>query len=417
MVDFFSMFTGMSERDVSLILKSIVQDSINSQLTNSEISEIDNKTPVLITNSKDVELINDIPIQSAINIEPNTVYLMPEEPDGNNLKLWLKFQNAGELRDWSYQKNKSYSTGANTMPGLFHKYDQDSMLKYELYSYFNGINHYAYTVDSPTVRILPNITGSKITSFFMRLVPVSLAKVIYSDNISLFNKIDDDQLRYGYSVIVDSNGSINFYIRNNYRQYHLFVKDAYNYILTDPLYYSNNSNFRFENYNKKNFKTGFDFLCGLVDAELPFHDWFFKYNPTTHNMSVINTSENNLASVFADTSLITSPPYLSLPMQEGKWTHSGTVQNTVYDNSGNGNNGTISGYTTGGSWDDDNTLYSLGSNIAGTADGMAIDFGSITTLDTLTEFTISFWFNPGLELINNKSYNTRLITKGYGVAS
>ena len=84
-----------------------MQDSINSELTNAEISDIDNKTQVLITNSKDVELMNDISIQSAINIEPSTVYLMPEEPDGINLKLWLKFQNAGELRDWSYQKNKS----------------------------------------------------------------------------------------------------------------------------------------------------------------------------------------------------------------------------------------------------------------------------------------------------------------------
>lgn len=409
MVDFISMFTGMSERDIGLLLKTIVQDTINSQLTNAEISETDNKTPVLITNAKDVELMNDISIQSAINIEPSTVYLMPEEPDGVDLKLWLKFQNAGELRDWSYQKNTSYSTGGNTMPGLFSKFNDNSMLKYELYSYFNGISHYAYTLDGPAVRILPNITSSKITSFFMRILPISLSRLLYADNNALFTKVDDDQLRYGYSVIMDANGSLHFYVRNDYRQYHLFIKDAYNSILTDPLY-DNGSNFRFENYNKKNFLTGFEFLCGLVAAELPFHDWFFKYNPTTHNMSVINTSENNIASVFADTSLVTPVPAISCPIQDGKWTHSGTVQTTVYDNSGNDRNATISNITTGGAWQDDNTLFSNGL----TSGNIQVDFPSITAINTLTEFTISFWFNPDDELI--PSVTKTLVAKGVNVA-
>lgn len=408
MADFVSMFTGMSERDIGYLLRTLVQDSVNAQLTNSEISDIDNKTPVLITNSKDIELVNDISIQSAINIEPSTVYLMPEEPDGVNLKLWLKFQNAGELRDWSYQKNKSYSTGGNTMPGLFHKYNDNSMLKYELYSYFNGISHYAHTLDGPAVRILPNITSSKITSFFMRLVPVSLAKLIYAENNALFTKVDDDQLRYGYSVTIDQKGHLNFYVRNNYRQYHLWVKDAYSHILTDPLYQSD-SNYRFENFNKRNFLTNYEFLCSLVGAEMPFDDWFFKYNPTTNAMSVINTSENNLASVFADTSLVSPTPVISLPIQEGKYTHSGTVQTTVYDNSGNGNNGTINNIAVGGQWNDDNTLTNFG------AGGIYINFPSISTINTLTEFTIAFWFNPLDELFpTDFKY---LVNKGVSVAN
>ncbi len=410
MVDFVSLFTGMSERDIGFLLKTIVQDSINSELTNAEISEIDEKTPVLITNSKDVELMNDISIQAAINKEPSTVYLMPEEPDGINLKLWLKFQNAGELRDYSYQKNKSYSTGGNTMPGLFSKYNDNSMMKYELYSYFNGVSHYAYTVDGPTVKILPNITANKTTSFFMRLVPVSLAKVVYAENNALFTKVDDDQLRYGYSVTVDSVGNLHFYVRNDYRQYHLAVIDAYNYILTDPLY-SNGSNFTFENFSKKNFLTGFEFLCSLVAAELPFHDWFFKYNPTTHNMSVINTTEGNSASVFADTSLISQLPRISCPIQDGKYTHIGTVQTTAYDNSGNGSNGTINNLTIGGQWQDDNTLKNNGGNAGGTGGAIDISFPSISAINTQTEFTISFWFNPLDSPLNPNSYHEYLVWK------
>lgn len=411
MVDFVSLFTGMSERDIGYLLKTLVQDSINSQLTNAEISNIDEKTSVLITNSKDVELMNDISIQSAINIEPSTVYQMPEEPDGVNLKLWLKFQNAGELRDWSYQKNKSFSTGSNTMPGLFSKYNDHSMMKYELYSYFNGLSHYAYTMDSPTVRILPNITASKITSFFMRLVPVSLAKLLYAENNALFTKVDDDQLRYGYSVTIDLVGNMHFYIRNDYRQYHLFIKNAYNYILTDPLYDSN-SNYRFESFNKKDFMTGFQYLCGLVAAELPFHDWFFKYTPTTHNMSVIKTTQSNVAAVVADTALVTAPPYLECPIQEGQYTHSGTVQTTVYDNSGHGNNGTITNLATAAKWDDDNTLYNFGSDIVPVNSCAKISFGSITPLNTLTEFTVAFWYNPLDSLFNTTNFYESVWSKG-----
>lgn len=420
MADFVSLFTGMSERDIGYLLKNMVQRQINEELTNSEISSIDNKTPVLLTNSKDIELINDIAIQSVINIEAPTQYIMTEEPDGKDLKVWLKFQNAGELRDWSYQKNKSFSVGSNTMPGLFYRTEENNMLKTELYSYFNGHDHYAYSTDAVPIRILPNITATKITSFFMRLVPISLSRLLASDNNTLFAKVDDDQLRYGYSVTVDLKGNMHFYVRNNYKQYHLFIKNAYNSLVTNPILPAGTSvePYRFENFNIANFKTNYETLCSMVALEPPFDDWFFKYNPTTHNMSVIQAIENNPASVFADTSLVSELPYLSCPIQEGKYTHSGTVQTTIYDNSGNNNNGTLTGLsnTPGGGWNDDNTLTSLGANVAGDGGGIAIDYGSIASLNTLTEFTISFWFNPLTETTHNETWNGRLVTKGYAAA-
>lgn len=408
--DFVSLFTGMSERDIGYLLKNMVQKSINEELTNTEISNVDEKTPVLITNSKDVELMNDISISSVINIEAPTVYNMTEEPDGVNSKLWVKFQNAGELRDWSYQKNKSYSVGANTMPGLFYKSEPRNMLKNELYSYFNGISHYAHTLDAPPVRILPNITANKTTSFFMRLIPVSLAKLLTAEFNALFTKVDDDQLRYGYSVTIDTKGHLNFYVRKDYRQYHLWIKNAYNYILTDPLY-SGSQQFRFENYNKTNFITNYQYLCSLVDAELPFDDWFFKFNPTTNAMSAILTKENNTAVTFADTSLVTPTPAISLPIQEGKYTHSGTVQTTLYDNSGNNRNATLTNIAAGGEWNDDNTLTSNGLATG----NLQIDFGSISAINTLTEFTVAFWFNPLDQLIAPET--KYVVNKGIALAN
>lgn len=414
--DFVSLFTGMSERDIGYLLKNMVQKSINQELTNTEVSNVDEKTPVLITNSKDVELMNDISISSVINIEAPTTYTMTEEPDGVNMKLWLKFQNAGELRDWSYQKNKSYAVGANTMPGLFYKSESRNMLKNELYSYFNGISHYGYTVDSPTVRITPNITSNKITSFFMRLIPISLAKLLYAENNSLFTKVDDDQLRYGYSVTVDTKGSLHFYVKNNYKQYHLFVKDAYNSLVTNPIFLNSPIPYRFENFNPTNFSTNYETLCNIVDSQPAFDDWFFKYNPSNHNMSIIRTNVSTPATVIADTSLVTVNPYLSVPIQEGKYTHLGTVQTTLYDNSGNNNNGTINNIAVGGQWNDDNSLTSLGSNTAGNGGGMYVAFPTMATIDSVTEFTITFWYKP-TSSINTKSYNTILVEKNFGNSS
>jgi len=416
MVDFTNLFSGMSQRDIAYLLKNMVQKSINEELTNADISNIDNKTPVLITNSKDVLLLNDLSIQNSVNIEQDTVYHLPEEPDGKYLNLWLKFQNAGELRDYSMRGNKSYAVGANTMPGLFNRYNDDAMMKYELFLYFNGINHYAYSIDNNLNRILPKITAGDITSFFIRILPVSLSKVVGAERNSIFTKVDDDQLRYGYSVTIDKVGNINFYIKNDYRQYHLFIKNAYNNILTDPEYQSD-GDFRFENFNQRNFVTNFDYLCSIINSSLGFDDWFFKYNPSTHNMSVIKTSSSSAASVIADTSLVTEPPYLSLPIQEGKWKHDGTVQTTVYDNSGNGNNGTIGNIAVGGQWNDDNTLTSLGSNSGGTAGGIDITLPSITAINTLTEFTMAFWYNPLTMEINTTSYAQNIIQKGLNVAN
>ena len=44
----------------------------------------------------------------------------------------------------------------------------------------------------------------------MRLVPVSLAKLLYAENNSLFTKVDDDQSRYGYSVMYRHSGKLTF---------------------------------------------------------------------------------------------------------------------------------------------------------------------------------------------------------------
>lgn len=416
MADFTSLLQGLSRRDIGYIIKGIIQKSVNQELTNSDISNNDNKTPVLITNSKDVALMNDMAIQAAVDVDPlTTQFYMPEEADGKDLKIWIKFQNAGELRDHSFKKNRSFSVGSTNMPGLFHRYVDDSQIKYEMFSYFNGLNQFAYAHDNAELRLTKMITDSKKLSVFMRILPVSLSKLVTAQFNVLYQKVDDDQLRYGYGATMDVKGNINVYIRNNYRQYNLFIKNPYNYILTDPIY-NGGGNFRVENFSKKDFMTNYETLCNIVKSTIPFDDWIFTYNPTNHRIYTTFTNATNVAAVKADTDLISVKPIIDLPIQEGKWTHSGTVQTTLYDASINGYNATITDIALGGDWQQDNTLKSLGSNTGGTAGGMYATFPTIASINSATEFTITFWYKP-ITAINTKSYSTLLVEKNFGNSS
>lgn len=412
MTDFTSLLQGLSAPDIGFVLKNIIQKSINSELTSTDISDVDKKTPVLITNSKDVELLNDISISSVINIEEDVApsYKIPFEPDGKLLKLWVRFENAGQLRDYSCQKNNVYSLGQYTMPGLFSRYVEENVMNSEMFSYFNGVNHYAYAEDGLPTRILSNIASFLDTSFFMSILPISLSKLSSAENNALFTKIDNDQLQYGYSATITKDGHIHFYIRDNYRQYHLFAEDAYANILDDPLYASQ-GNFRSENFEKTNFVTNYEFLCNIVKSTIPFNDWVFGYNPITHRMYCIKTGPLD-AEYISDSSTSTMPiPEISTPLQEGKWTSAGPLQTTVYDNSGNNNNGTITNLVLGGSWTDDNTLMTnSGTNTSNSS--MDVTFPSITGINTLTEFTIAFWYNPIDSVYNPNTWFQNILGKG-----
>lgn len=414
MTDFTSLLSGLSQRDIGYVIKNIIQKSVNSELTSTDISDVDKKTPVLITSTKDVELLNDISVSSLIDIDEDAAppYKIPFEPDGKLLKLWLKFENAGQLRDYSYQNNRCYSQGEYTMPGLFSRYVEENILKNEMFSYFNGLNHYAYVEDGLPTRIISNTSSYLDTSFFIRLLPISLSKLLSVTTNALFTKVDNDQLQHGYSVTVDQRGHIYFYVRDNYRQYDLFIEDAYSNLITDPVY-TDQGNFRFENFDKINFQTNFEFLCSIIRSSLPFNDWVFGYNPITHRMDCIKTGPL-AAEYMADTSTSTMPvPIISAPMQEGKWTAEGPLQTTIYDNSGNKYDGSITNLATDGDWDDDNTLVANeGTNSSNTS--INVSFPTISSINSLTEFTISFWYNPTDSIFNPNSWFQDIVSKGPG---
>lgn len=352
--------------------------------------------------------------QASFNVatELANKHYMTMEPDGVDLRLWLKFQNAGSLDDYAKLGIKAYSVGENNLPGTFIHYNADINVKYEIFSYFNGQSHFAFAKDDPTIQLKNIIVEhNKPFALHMRMKPITLSQSAEDANITVASKVDDDQLRYGFSVTVTPYGHMHFYIRKDYVQYHLFVKDAYSWLFTDPLYTANNA-FNKTNFNPLNYSTTYQYLCNIANSpELRFEDWVFNFKPSNNQMYVIFNGDTILADSLT---YPTQKPYMNLALQDGKWGHTSStiINNLVRDSSGNVKNGTISGIF---GWNIDNGLYNPGSNDIGTEGGMEVTFPTDATTNTLTQFTFSLWYLVWNTPINNKSYDAIIFSKGINV--
>jgi hypothetical protein len=407
---FSSLLVGQSSREIGRLLKGVIQKQINQELTDTDTNNAEVQIPVKLSHTKDLSLVGDMGAQAKFDIatELSNLHYMTFEPDGVDLRLWLKFQNGGRLVDYAKQNLLAYSVGESNLPGTFIQYDSELNIKYRVYSYFNGTSHFAFVRDNPMVQIKNIVVDSaKNFALFMQMKPISLTQSLFTENITVASKIDDDQLRYAYAVTLTQEGHLHFYIRNDYVQYHLFVKDAYSWIFSDPIYTLNNS-FNKHNFNVKNFQTSYTYLCTIARSpDLHFEDWVFNYKPATNQQYVIFDGHTLLA----DSTAVVQKPYMNLPLQDGKWTHSSIVNwnTTIRDSSGNGKNGTVSGQY---GWNTDNALFNPGSNGAGTTGGMEVQFASNATLNTLTEFTVAIWYFPFNSATNTQSYSGKIISKG-----
>lgn len=207
---FSNLLAGQSSREIGRLLKSVVQKQINEELTDTDIAEAEVHTPVQLSNTKDLSLIGDLGAQASFNVATEIAnnHYMTFEPDGVDLRLWLKFQNAGALIDYAKRDIKAYSVGENNLPGTFIHYNDDINVKYEIFSYFNGESHFAFAKDNPAIQ-LKNIivdSGNKPFCLHMRMKPITFSQSTGDANITVASKVDDDQLRYGYSVTITPQG-------------------------------------------------------------------------------------------------------------------------------------------------------------------------------------------------------------------
>lgn len=409
---FSNLLSGQSSREIGRLLKGVIQKQVNQSLTNTDTINSEEQTPVRLSNTKDLSLVGDLAAQASFNIasELTNNHYMTFEPDGDLLRLWLKFQNAGLLTDYAKQGVLAYSVGENNLPGTFIHYSDNINVKYNIFSYFNGESHFAYAVDRPEIRVknILDVTDHNFC-FFIRMRPISLSQELFAENITVATKVDDDQLRYGFAVTITQEGHMHFYIRRDYVQYHAFIRDAYASLFSDPLYNLNNS-FNKKNFNTNNFQTSFSYLCQLAESpDLEFDDWVFNYKRSSNRIYVV---KNGLTKMIDTTSSSYPKPLIEAPLQDGKWTHeSRTVWNNLArDASGNEHHGEIYGIY---GWNVDNALYNPGSNLEGTEGGCEVRFPNLATVNTVTEFTMVVHYKPWTTATNNKSYATKIVSKGH----
>ena len=408
----------LSKRITDPLAKKVHDLGKEEYAQNFQVQNIDTLTAqILSIKTKTKTLSKDKFHVSLKSYDPDQRFYNAVYPDRKKLKLWLKGENSDQLHDYSLLNNNAHLWSAYQVAEQYLREDPNNMAGHEIVSHVNG-THYIHVEDDPNLRISDLVVSENTAPGFTiitRFNPLATGNSNQDSKI-IEQKIDSSQNRYGHSVNIDDKGNIYFYVRYNYRQY--FVKlDA---PIVIPKFQANYSalNYKGQNYNTLSQTE----LEEILDIS---YDLVCRFNYTTKECTITVLFEDEIISHASSVSGINSIPVgaqLILPLQEGEWSEVKTLpnnlpMNTIFDASTNQLTGTITGSSTGGIWEENNTLKSLGSNVAGTADGISIDFPTITTLDTLTQFSVCFWYNPYNETTNLKSYNTRLVSKGYAVAS
>ena len=386
----------LSKRITDPLAKKVHDLGKEEYAQNFQVQNIDTlNVQILSIKTKTKTLSKDKFHVSVKSYDPDQRFYNAVYPDRNKLKLWLKGENSDRLHDYSLLNHTAHLWSPYQVAEQYLRDDPDNIAGHEIVSYANT-SHYIHVQDSPDLRISDLIVNEPTRPGFTiltRFNPLGIGRSKQDSRI-IDQKIDSSQNRYGHSINIDENGDIYFYVKYNYRQY--FVK------LESPIVIqSYGANYQFVNYKTKNYKTEF-YLVAEEHIDVSY-DLACEFNYSTkeciikllHNGEIIAS----LSSLSGTTSL---PPNLQfhLPLQEGNWSEVKTLPNNlpmnqVFDVSTNQATGSVVNIGTGGIWNPDNTLLSNGL----ASSSLSIAFSPTTPLNTLTELTISFWFNPGTDLV------------------
>ena len=165
------------------------------------------------------------------NIKPysdDLAFYTGKYPDRDNCRLYLYLENAGQLHDYSLRNNKAYAYGTTQVPEIFIKEEPNTLIEHEILSYFNG-THYVIVKDHPMLR-LTDIVANEPTKLGFTIVkrfnPLLYGNSV-QDSIILAQKSDSSSNRYGYSINMDSQANIYFYVKFNHRQYFCKLTNAF----------------------------------------------------------------------------------------------------------------------------------------------------------------------------------------------
>lgn len=351
--------------------------------------------PATTTKSRDKCYVYVKPIGEGIN------YYTGKYPDYDNCRLFIRSENFGQVFDYSLMNNQTKVLSDVMIQEVVVREEPTNIVQAEFVSYFNG-THYVNVKDDRKLRLKDIIVDTPEKDGFCiikRFNPLRYGNS-KQDSIILTQKTDTSQNQYGYSLNLDHDGNLYFYVSFNYKLYYVVLENA-----IDPIYLGD-VNFFFQNFNKRNFKTEY---ASVTEWAKIMYDVACSFDFSTKECKIrlkvkdrFGVEHTRSAS---STTMLPSNLQIHMPLQEGKWS---AVENEaldqVYDISTNGLIGTINNPDVSAEWQENNTLKNTRTATGGTY----ISIPNHTNINTLTEFTACFWVKQD-SLVNadNSRYYTQ----------
>ena len=235
-------------------------------------------------------------------LTPSTAFFMPFEPDGNSLRMDVKFDSGGDkLFDYSYMGN-DINIGYDTdFPTLIKNTEDDGVTAGTIVSILDGSQNY-YFIPVNSNNSIKNMvtTGQAGFSFVYRVYPITIAnesRSAGSVKSNLVNFIENDQIDYAVKVELSDTGIIHFYVKYLTNTYYVATTVKQVPSILPPSYFT-------PDYDPTNYDT---IASAPMDLPIPYVDLGFRFNFSTKVLDIFNNG------VQQTTTTVTTAPSGTFP--------------------------------------------------------------------------------------------------------
>jgi hypothetical protein len=221
---------SVSTDPLSNFMNKLVQDLILKDAQENTPETIDIKTIGKIVHS--IIDIRDLPIFAKTRPVGRNFFL-PVEPDRKRMRLWVKFNSAGEGQiDYSLWENSIENHGYMYPTAITSDSYDEGLVGGQLAMTYNSqwsnpnttdtLNQYTSVVDNANIRMKSyndgTITGYDAFCISMLIRPMQIFPEVQGTSSfrrKLYYKIDDSTASYGYYADIDDQGHLNIFFREN----------------------------------------------------------------------------------------------------------------------------------------------------------------------------------------------------------
>jgi len=233
--------------------------------------------------------------------DPSNIYQMPLEPDGNHLRLQLKFDSGcGELSDYSMMENKATVEFQDQLPILLKGTEDDGITAGDIVTVLDGKTQCHRVEKNPAISIKKMVQDGKpgITIIY-RHFPLLINNERDTNNqqrATPFYFIENDQVEYACKAQIDDAGFIYFFFRHNYIDYKVKTTTSHLPPFDVPDY-------KEQDYNPEDYEAAEDYYS--ITFPTAYIDLAFQFNFTT---KAINLFKNGIPLAITTTAINIVPP-------------------------------------------------------------------------------------------------------------